>query len=75
MSSQLTHERAILDRVPPQADQRIAYGAEASQFGDLRLPKVIHLKVTRRTPLYNGALECRLFEFPIVAGRAADAKI
>ena len=41
--------------------------------GDLRLPKLIHLKVTRKTPLFNGALECRLFEFPIVAGRHAPA--
>jgi len=37
--------------------------------GDLRLPKLIHLKVARKTPLFNGALECRLFEFPMVAGR------
>jgi putative N6-adenine-specific DNA methylase len=37
--------------------------------GDLRLPKLIYLKVARKTPLYNGALECRLFEFPLVAGR------
>ena len=41
--------------------------------GDLRLPKLIHLKVARKTPLFNGALECRLFEFPIVAGRHAAA--
>jgi putative N6-adenine-specific DNA methylase len=39
--------------------------------GDLRLPKLIHLKVARKTPLFNGALECRLFEFPMVAGRPA----
>jgi len=39
--------------------------------GDLRLPKLIHLKVARKTPLFNGGLECRLFEFPIVAGRHA----
>lgn len=37
--------------------------------GDLRLPKLIHLKVARKTPLFNGPLECRLFEFPMVAGR------
>ena len=37
--------------------------------GDLRLPKLIHLKVARKTPLFNGAIECRLFEFPLVAGR------
>jgi putative N6-adenine-specific DNA methylase len=41
--------------------------------GDLRLPKLIHLKVTKKTPLFNGALECRLFEFPIVSGRHAPA--
>ena len=35
---------------------------------DLRLPKLIGLSPSRRTPLYNGALECRLFEFKIVAG-------
>jgi putative N6-adenine-specific DNA methylase len=39
--------------------------------GDLRLPKLIHLKVARKTPLFNGAIECRLFEFPLVAGRHA----
>jgi putative N6-adenine-specific DNA methylase len=35
---------------------------------DLRLPKLIGLSASRRTPLYNGALECRLFEFRLVAG-------
>jgi putative N6-adenine-specific DNA methylase len=35
---------------------------------DLRLAKLIGLKATRRTPLYNGPLECRLFEYQIVAG-------
>ena len=35
---------------------------------DLRLPTLIGLKATRRTPLYNGALECRLFEFKLIAG-------
>jgi len=38
LSSQLVHERDILDRPPPPADLRSAYGTEASQFGDLRLP-------------------------------------
>jgi putative N6-adenine-specific DNA methylase len=35
---------------------------------DLRLAKLIRLQPARRVPLYNGALECRLFEFDIVAG-------
>jgi len=36
--------------------------------GDLRLAKLIRLNPKRRTPLYNGALECRLFMIPLVAG-------
>ena len=36
--------------------------------GDLRLARLIGLKPDRRTPLWNGALECRLFSFRIVAG-------
>ncbi|MEO6565923.1 MAG: class I SAM-dependent RNA methyltransferase, partial [Casimicrobiaceae bacterium] len=43
--------------------------------GDLRLPKLIHLKVARKVPLFNGALECRLFVFPLVAGRHVPAPI
>jgi len=35
---------------------------------DLRLPKLIRLQPSRRTPLFNGALECRLYEFQMVAG-------
>ena len=35
---------------------------------DLRLPKLVRLQPARRVPLYNGALECRLYEFRIVAG-------
>ena len=36
--------------------------------GDLRLAKLIGLKVARRVPLYNGAIECRLFGIPLVSG-------
>jgi putative N6-adenine-specific DNA methylase len=35
---------------------------------DLRLPKLIRLAPSARTPLWNGALECRLYKFEIVAG-------
>jgi putative N6-adenine-specific DNA methylase len=35
---------------------------------DLRLPKLIGLSASRRTPLFNGALECRLFEFRVISG-------
>lgn len=36
---------------------------------DTRLPKLIGLKPKRKTPLYNGPLECRLYGFDIVAGQ------
>jgi len=35
---------------------------------DRRLEKLIRLQASKRTPLYNGALECRLYEFRMVAG-------
>ncbi|MDR4517141.1 MAG: class I SAM-dependent RNA methyltransferase [Nitrosomonas sp.] len=35
---------------------------------DPALPKTIRLKASRRTPLFNGALECRLFEYKLVSG-------
>lgn len=35
---------------------------------DMRLPKLIRLAVSKRMPLFNGALECRLFEYKMVAG-------
>ena len=35
---------------------------------DLRMPKLMRLAPSRKTPLYNGAIECRLFEFKMVAG-------
>jgi putative N6-adenine-specific DNA methylase len=36
--------------------------------GDLRLPKLIGLSTSRRTPLFNGAIECRLYQFKLVTG-------
>ena len=35
---------------------------------DLRMPKLMRLTPSKRTPLYNGPLECRLFEIKMVAG-------
>ncbi len=39
---------------------------------DLDLPKKMRLNPQKRTPLYNGGLECRLFGFDIVAGGFRD---
>jgi len=35
---------------------------------DMRLPKLMRLSPSKRTPLFNGPLECRLFEIKMVAG-------
>jgi putative N6-adenine-specific DNA methylase len=35
---------------------------------DLNVPKMLRLKESRKTPFFNGALECRLFRFDMVAG-------
>jgi putative N6-adenine-specific DNA methylase len=35
---------------------------------DQRMAKLIRLQPSRRTPLWNGAIECRLYEFRVVSG-------
>lgn len=35
---------------------------------DTRMPKLVGLKPSKKTPLFNGDLECRLYEFKMVAG-------
>jgi len=41
---------------------------------DLRLAKLIRLAASKRTPLFNGALECRLFEYKMVVGGMGKIK-
>ena len=41
---------------------------------DLELPGLLRLKASKRTPLFNGPLECRLFRFEMVAGSARTPK-
>ena len=36
---------------------------------DLKLPGRMRLKESRRVPMWNGPIECRLFKFDLVAGR------
>ena len=48
--------------------QRYAGWTACLFSADLTLPKFLRLKVARRTPLYNGALECRRFRIPLVQG-------
>jgi len=40
---------------------------------DLKLPTHMRLKESRRVPLWNGPIECRLFRFDIVAGAMRSA--
>ncbi|HRZ79990.1 MAG TPA: THUMP domain-containing protein [bacterium] len=42
---------------------------------DLEMPKSIRLQVSKRTPLFNGALECRLFEYRMVEGGNRTKKV
>ena len=42
---------------------------------DMRLPKLIRLAASKRTPLFNGALECRLFEYKMVEGGMRKKKL
>jgi putative N6-adenine-specific DNA methylase len=48
--------------------QRFAGWTAYLLSGDPRLPKLIGLKATRRTPLFNGSLECRFYEYRLIAG-------
>ena len=40
---------------------------------DLKLPGKMRLKESRRVPLWNGPIECRLFKFDMVAGKLKPA--
>jgi len=42
---------------------------------DLRIAKLMRLKPSLRTPLFNGALECRLFKYELVAGSMRKPKV
>ncbi|MDP1899697.1 MAG: class I SAM-dependent RNA methyltransferase [Rubrivivax sp.] len=40
---------------------------------DMKLPSLMRLKESRRVPLWNGGIECRLFRFDMVAGAGPGA--
>jgi putative N6-adenine-specific DNA methylase len=61
---------AFYPRLGDALKQRFAGWTAYLFSGDPRLPKLIGLKASRRTPLFNGALECRLYEYRLVAGSA-----
>ena len=59
---------AFYPRLGDALKQRYADWTAYILTADLRLAKLIGLKASKRTPLYNGALECRLFEYRMVEG-------
>jgi len=65
-------ERQALAEFYPKLGDRLKKhfcGWRAYLFSaDMRLPKLIRLAASKRTPLFNGALECRLFEYKMVDG-------
>jgi putative N6-adenine-specific DNA methylase len=41
---------------------------------DMKLPTLMRLKESKRTPMWNGPIECRLFRFDLVAGSAREPR-
>ncbi len=76
-------DRAGREAFGDGADAAAFYGALAAHWKrhyagwtawllspDMKLPQALRLKESRRVPLWNGAIECRLFRFDLVAGSA-----
>ena len=75
----MTHKREFLDYLTDiqDATQHISQfitGMTWAQFSQdqktICTPKLIGMASSKRLPLFNGALECRLYEFLIVQGGA-----
>lgn len=60
---------AFYPRLGDALKQRFAGWTACVLTGDVALAKTIGLKPSKRTPLYNGNIDCRLFRFDLVAGR------
>jgi len=66
--SDLDELAAFYPKLGDALKQRYAGWTAYILTADLRLAKLIRLTASKRTPLYNGALECRLFEYRMMAG-------
>jgi len=69
--ARMGEDRALAEFYPKLGDTLKKYypGWRCYFFsGDTRLPRLIRLTASKRTPLYNGPLECRLYEYRIVTG-------
>jgi putative N6-adenine-specific DNA methylase len=65
---------AFYPRLGDTLKQRYAGWTVYILTADLRLAKLIRLTASKRTPLFNGALECRLFEYRMIAGTMRKPK-
>lgn len=60
--------RTLYPKLGDVLKQRFAGWRACIFSADAELPKVIRLQASRRTPLFNGAIECRLYEYQMVEG-------
>jgi putative N6-adenine-specific DNA methylase len=72
--SDATELAALYPRLGDALKQRFAGWTAYLFSGDSQLPKLLGLRASRRTPLYNGALECRLYEYHLIAGSARTSR-
>ena len=78
-----THAEAMLQRIeachdeaPDEAAALLATHWKRNYAGwsawilspDMKLPTLMRLKESRRVPVWNGPIECRLFRFDMQAG-------
>ena len=61
---------ALYPKLGDWLKQRFAGWRAYVLTGDARVPKLIGLTPSKRIPLFNGDLECRLYEFVMVPGGA-----
>jgi len=69
--ARIGEDAALAEFYPKLGDTLKKYYADWRCYlfsADSRLPRLLRLQASRRTPLYNGPLECRLYEYKIVAG-------
>ncbi len=59
---------ALYPQIGDALKQRYAGWTAWFLSADPRLPKLFHLRTDARIPLYNGALECKLYGYRMVAG-------
>ena len=58
----------LYPRISATLKQHFAGWTACFFTADTRFPKLLRLKPSRKTPLFNGPLECRLYEIQMVAG-------